>query len=86
MSDFGRLNDPARTILQIKLDGHVEACVHAAHSQCIGMTEALSLVAVAVMRAFAARGLDRTATTAILDAASSQTHPLPAAERPRRLS
>jgi hypothetical protein len=86
MSDFDRLNDQAKTLLQIKLDGHVEACVHAAHSQSIGVAEALNLTAVAVMREFAARGFDRTTTAAILDAALSQTHPLPAAERPRRVS
>lgn len=86
MSDFVRLNDQLKGLLQIKLDGHVEACVHAAHSQNIGVAEALSLAAVAFMREFAARGFDRTATAAILDTALNQTHPLPAAERPRRVS
>lgn len=43
MSDFERLNDQVMVLLQIKLDGLVEACVHAAHSQSIGVAEALSL-------------------------------------------
>jgi hypothetical protein len=86
MSDFERLNDQVKALLQIKLDGHVEACVHAAHSQNIGVAEALSLATAAFMREFAARGSDRTATGATLDAALNQTYPLPAAERPRRVS
>lgn len=86
MSDFERLNDQAKALLQIKLDGHVEACIHAAHSQSIGVCEALSLATAAFMREFSARGFDRTATAAILDVVLNQTYPLPAAERPRRVS
>ena len=86
MSDFERLGDQVKALLQIKLDGHVEACVHAAHSQNIGVAEAMSLATLAFMREFGARGFDRTTTTAILDAALNQTYPLPADERPRRVS
>jgi len=86
MTNFERLADQAKGLLQIKLDGHVEACVHAAHSLNLGMEEALSLAAVAFLRECAARQFDRTAATALLDAAMNQVYPQPVAERPRRVS
>lgn len=50
MSDFERLNDQAKAVLQIKLDGHFEACVRAAHSLNIGVAEALRLATTAFIR------------------------------------
>jgi hypothetical protein len=86
MSDFERLSEPGKTLLQIKLDGHVEACVHAASSLNIGSEEALCLTATALMREFSARGFDRSATKAVVAAALDKTFPTQVLEANRHLS
>jgi hypothetical protein len=86
MSDFELLNDQAKAVLQIKLDGHVEACVHAADSLNIGVAEALRLAATAFIREFAARGFDRNSTVAVLCSAADMAYPTTVAEQPRRVS
>lgn len=86
LSDFIRLNDPAKAFLQIKLDGHIEACVLAAHSQHIWIEEALSLTAAAVMREFSTRQFDSVATAVLVDLALSQTYPAPADGRTKMVS
>lgn len=86
MSDFERLNDQAKVALQIKLDGHVEACVHAAHSLNIGVAEALRLAATAFIREFAARGFDRNSTAAVFGSAVDMAYPPPVVDVSNRLS
>ena len=86
MSDFERLNDPQKALLQIKLDGHIEACILAANQANIGLDEAINLAALAFLREFAARQFDRAATEAILANAVNQTYPQVIAERPRPVS
>lgn len=74
MSDFERLNDQQKALLQIKLDGHVEACILAAHQLNIGVEEAISLTSLAFLREFCSRQFDRMATEAILAKAVNQTY------------
>ena len=54
MSDFDHLSDSHKTLLKIKLDGYIEAAVQAARIKNIGLFEALSLTAAAVVRELAA--------------------------------
>jgi len=86
MSDFERLNDQQKALLQIKLDGHIEACILAAHQLQIGITQAVNLAALAFLREVSARQFDRTASEAILVNAVNQTYPQAVAERSRRVS
>lgn len=86
MSDFERMSDQYKAILQFKLDGHIEACVLAAHQLNIGLAEAINLTALALLREMSARQFDRKATEAIFDAVVNQAYPQVAVERPRRVS
>lgn len=86
MSDFQKLSDQNRSILQIKLDGHIEACIQAAQIYSIGLSEALDLMLVAALREFRARQYDRSTVTAVFEQAADQTHPKPVADRPRLAS
>lgn len=86
MSDFERPSGQNKAMLQIMMDGHVEACVHAAEHMNIGIGEAMDLAAMAILREFAARQFDRAATSGILDDALDQTYSLSIEERPRRVS
>ena len=86
MSDFERLDDQNKALLQIKMDGYVEACILAARQQNIGIGEAMKLAATALLREFVARQFDRSATSAVLDDALGQIYAQPATDRPRRVS
>jgi len=86
MSDFQKLSDQNRSILQIKLDGHIEACIQAAQIYSIGLSEALDLMLLASLREFQARQYDRSTVTAVFEQAADQTHPKPVADRPRLAS
>ena len=77
MTDFDRLDPQVRAILLIKLDGHVEAAVHAARALDIGLAEALEHLASAVLREFFARGLDRDAAHRLFTDAADRTWPAP---------
>lgn len=59
MSDFENLTDQQRFLLQVKLDGFIEAAVLAARTQSIGLSEALFLTTSALLREFAAHGVPR---------------------------
>ncbi|HMQ94890.1 MAG TPA: hypothetical protein PKA33_20805 [Amaricoccus sp.] len=85
MSDFERLDDQSKALLQIKMDGHVEACILAARQQNIGIGEAMKLAAAAFLREFVAWQFDRSAKSAVLDGALGQTYPQPFAVFTRRL-
>ena len=43
MSDFQNLSPQMQATLQIKLDGFIEACIHASRVLNIGLSEAMSL-------------------------------------------
>ena len=86
MSDFERLNDQQKALLQIKLDGHIEACILAALQLGIGLAEAINLAALAFLRDVSARQFDRVAASALLDNAVNETYPQQIADRPRRVS
>lgn len=53
---------PLGTVLQIKLDGYIEACVLVARQHNIGLGEALWLTCAALLREADAHGLDRAKT------------------------
>lgn len=59
MNDFENLTDQQRFLLQVKLDGFIEAAVLAARTQSIGLSEALLLTTSALLREFAAHGVPR---------------------------
>lgn len=57
--DFENLSDRQKFLLQIKLDGHIEAAVMAARSQNIALSEALTLATFALLREFSAHSVPR---------------------------
>lgn len=75
MADFDNLQQPAGTILMVKLDGHIEACVALAQIQGIGLGEALELTAQALLREMHARGIGRDRATAIVGNARDRVWP-----------
>jgi hypothetical protein len=77
MSDFQILTSQFQSLLQIKLDGYVEACVLAARQQNIGLEEALHLTCAALLREFAAQGRDRDKVRLLLMQAWEQAYPEP---------
>ena len=77
MSDFQTLTPQFQGLLQIKLDGYIEACLLAARQQNIGLEEALQLTCRALLREFVAYGRDRDATHALLMQAWQQAYPEP---------
>lgn len=58
MSDFSNLNGQQQMLLQVKLDGLIEVCVHSARVQNIGLSEALNLTMRALLREISARNID----------------------------
>jgi hypothetical protein len=74
MSDFDHLSDSEKTLLKIKLDGYVEAAVQAARLRNVGLLEALSLTATAVVREVAAYSLNCEDANEIWSAAIVQVY------------
>ena len=74
MSDFDHLSDSHKTLLKIKLDGYIEAAVQAARIKNIGLFEALSLTAAAVVRELAAYSVQREKVNEILAAAIDEIY------------
>jgi hypothetical protein len=72
-------------MLQVKLDGYIEACVLAARQQNIGLKEALHLTCAARMREFAAHGRDREKVRLLLLQAWEQACPDPASSAVPRI-
>ena len=58
MSDLKALSPQLQTMLQIKLDGYIEACVLAARQQNIGFRETMQITMPALIRELAAHGHD----------------------------
>ena len=79
MSDFQNLTPQFQALLQIKLDGYIEACLLAARRQNMGLEEALQLTCRALLREFVACGRDRDATRALPMQAWQQAYQEPAA-------
>ncbi|MFG6083633.1 hypothetical protein ACEUZ9_005351 [Paracoccus litorisediminis] len=75
MNDLDTLNKQQRMFLQIKLDGHVEACVLAARAQALGRITALSLTVAAMLREMGAYGLSREQAEEIWSKAFSKAYP-----------
>lgn len=73
MSDFNRLSAQAQSLLWIKLDGLIEACVQASTTQGLGVSEALDLMLRAVMRELQARQCDRAQAEALVFAVMDRT-------------
>lgn len=84
-SDFQTLTPQLQTLLQIKLDGYIEACLLAARQQNIGLEEALQLTCRALLREFVAYGRGRDVTRALLLQAWQQAYQEPAAPEAPRL-
>ncbi|CUH46410.1 hypothetical protein [Ruegeria atlantica] len=59
MSDLKNLSRQRRVILQIKIDGHIEAAIFAAKANGIGLSEAISLTSRALVKEMAANSMDR---------------------------
>jgi hypothetical protein len=85
MSDFDRLSDSEKALLKIKLDGYIEAAVQAARLRNLGLLEALSLTAAAVVREFTAYSLKREEVNEIWAAALGQTYNGVAEHRPSQV-
>ncbi len=77
MSDFENLNPQQRAVLNIKLDGHVEAAVAAARHLNLGLEEALSRCLLATQREFRAYGIDYDKAREMWDQAAAQVYPPP---------
>ncbi len=74
MSDFHHLSDSRKSLLMIKLDGYIEAAVHAARIKNIGLLEALSLTTAAVIRELSAYSVQREKANEIWAAAIDQIY------------
>ncbi|SNS59831.1 inositol monophosphatase family protein [Tropicimonas sediminicola] len=85
MSDFDNLSDQQKALLQIRLDGYLEAAVMAARSQNIGLTEALSLATTALLREFSAQGIPREKVVEIWQKAMLPIYPSTEATAVRRI-
>ncbi|CUJ83593.1 hypothetical protein PH7735_00282 [Shimia thalassica] len=59
MSDFNHLDKRRKVVLQIKLDGFIEAAVFTAKANSVGLTEATALIVRALAREMAAHSIDR---------------------------
>ena len=79
MADLDFLADPVKTALTIKLDGYIEACVALARLHNIGLGEALSLTALALMRELQAHGIQRERARQIAGEAIDRLWPSQAA-------
>ena len=55
-----------QSIRQIKLDGHIEACIQAAQIYDIGLSDVVDLMLLAALREFQARKYDRSTVTAVV--------------------
>lgn len=75
MADFDNLSVQVGTILTVKLDGHIEACVALAQIEGIGLREALELTALALLREMHARGIVRDHAAAIVGNAMDRVWP-----------
>lgn len=80
MSDLDNLSKQRQAILQIKIDGHIEAAMLASKANCIGLSEALALASRALVREMAAKNMDRDMAHSILMVALHSGFP----ERKRR--
>ncbi|MFD0982649.1 inositol monophosphatase family protein [Tropicimonas aquimaris] len=85
MSDFETLSDQHKALLQIRLDGYLEAAVMAARAQNIGLTEALSLATSALLREFSAQGIPREKLMEIWKKAMQPIYPAPEAKTLRQV-
>ena len=83
MTDFQNLPQQNQTVLQIKLDGQIEACVLMARASNIGLSEALRLATTALLREIGAHSLDRAIAQQILTAALDATYPVPVEQGPQ---
>lgn len=74
MSDYERLSTQQKAVLNIKVDGHIEACIAAARRLNLGVLEALELCLLATLREFKAHGLDSDKARSMWIAASAKYH------------
>jgi hypothetical protein len=86
MSDFENLTDQQRLVLQVKLDGFIEAGVMASRALNIGLSEALSLATSALLREFSAHGVSREKLIETWKKAMEPIYPAPEAEALRRVN
>ncbi len=75
MSDFQNLSPQMQSILHIKLDGLIEACVHTARSLNMGLSETMLLTIRALLREMAAHNFDRCRADQIWIQAASEALP-----------
>ncbi len=66
MSDLSNLSKQRQTILQVKIDGYIEAAMHASKANNLGLSEALSIAAKALVREMAGQGMDQEKARSIL--------------------
>ncbi|WP_442580267.1 hypothetical protein ACSBOB_33275 [Mesorhizobium sp. ASY16-5R] len=76
MPDFANLNGPQQAMLQFKLDGFIEACVHTARVNNIGLSEALDLTIRALLREIGAHKVDRDHANKIWVTALNEMFPV----------
>lgn len=74
MSDFENLTGQQKSLLQIKLDGFIEAAVQAARMCNIGISEALSLTMQALLREVAEHSIEPDKVAKICEAAFEETY------------
>lgn len=75
MSDFKNLAPVAQASVQVKLDGFIEACIHACRACNIGLTEGLDLTIRALLREIAAHKFDPGLAEALWTAAMREMLP-----------
>ncbi len=83
MSDLSNLSKQRQTILQVKIDGHIEAAMHASKANNIGLVEAMSLASRALVREMVATGIDRVKARSILMSALQSGFPVQEQKSPR---
>ncbi len=75
MSDFDNLDKQRQTLLEIKLDGFVEAAVQTARLNNIGLSETFTLVSKALVREMVAYGIDGQVAQVFWENAKLQAYP-----------
>jgi hypothetical protein len=73
-SDYERLSAQQKAVLNIKLDGHIEASVAAARALNLGLSECLRLSLRATVRELKAHGIDANAAFELWSEASAEVY------------
>lgn len=83
MSDFEHLSSQHKALLNIKMDGYIEASVAAARRLNLGVSEALLLCLLATLREFRAYGMGCDRAIQMWDQAVAMGYPAPISAQSR---